>query len=307
MRIFLPVRPATLARPCSTRCFAAATPSPRSCATPKRPSASPPRRASGHRQPRRRRIVSRRCRSAGRLRAHGARLGVRPRSDHRELAIETILAAAKRPRTARREFRTSVSSFSRRASGCSARRRIRSPRTRRRIRSPWRRIVPTTNVSCSRPRRHAADHGRAARRRLRRRQRDRRRHLQVGHQRPRPRRWRRRQSLAARLRPRSGGPVREAGGEPARLRHLPRQRRGRRARQRYRVRDFAVLPVRPMCGTCRSRGADQDGPYADALASIRSSEVRARGRSAGRRRCIPSPATPPGCSRSGARRGTSVS
>ena len=120
------------------------------------------------------------------------------------------------------------------------------------------------------------------------------------------RRRRRQQPLAARLRPRPGRPVRAAGRERRRVRHLPRQRRRRRARQRHRRGDLAV-PAGAARRAARAdrRSADQDGRRTPTRwRSIRWSAARAPARSAGRRRCIRSPATPRGCSKSGARRGT---
>ena len=153
----------------------------------------------------------------------------------------------------------------------------------------------------------ASAHGRRpARRRLRRRQRHRRRSLQVGEQRPGARRRRRQQSLAARLRPRSRRSVRAAGGRERRRRRLPRQRRRRRARQRHRRRrSRRTCRCGPTCATCRSRKRGTRWARTPTRwRSIRWSAARARGRSAGRRRCIRWPATPRGCSKSGARRGT---
>ena len=140
--------------------------------------------------------------------------------------------------------------------------------------------------------------------RVRRGPRHRRRPSQVRVQRPGARRRRRQQSLAARVRPRSGGFVCAAGGGRGRGRRLPRQRRRGRARERHRVGDRArICRFVPTCGTCRSRrpGA-RWGLSPTRWRSIRWSAARAPARSAGRRRSIRSPAMRRGCSRNGGRR-----
>ena len=86
-------------------------------------------------------------------------------------------------------------------------------------------VPPRARAAGARCRDGSSAHGRgAAGRRLRRRQRHGRRYVQVGDQRPGPRRRRRQQSLAARLRSRSGGSVRAAGRQRRRVGYLPRQR-----------------------------------------------------------------------------------
>ena len=92
-------------------------------------------------------------------------------------------------------------------------------------------------------------------------------------------------------------------GARRRDRRLSRQRRRRRARQRHR-RGHRAVPAGAARRAARAdrRGALEDGRLRRrAVAGSASCAVRAPGRSAGRRACTRSPATPRGCSRSGAR------
>ena len=82
-------------------------------------------------------------------------------------------------------------------------------------------------------------------------------------------------SLAARPRSRPRGSVREAGGEQDASGIYHANDEGDDA-STISPRRFRLLPVRPTCGTSDRGGAQQDGPYADALALDQ--VVRAQGR-----------------------------
>ena len=201
------------------------------------------RRASGDRQPRGSRVVPRQRRGAGRLRPHGVRLARRAAGPAIErAALETLIAAAKRPRTAGATAPATalrhlhVGRLGARA-GAGAGRRGRADQSDRARGVAARR----TSSSCSTP---ASDHLRTI-------------VVRPGvvygggngmvgdifksaTQRPGPRRRRRQQPLAAGLRPRPRRSLRAAGRQRRRVRRLPRERRRRRARQRHRRRDRAV-------------------------------------------------------------------
>ena len=266
------------------------------------------RRASGGRQSRGARVVPRRRRRAGRLRARGLRLA-RPAAGRRSssAALETIIAAAQAAaHRRRRRARRSGSSSTRRASGCSAGRRSRRPKRRRSTRSPLSGVP--AGARAARARRRATtslrtivvrpgvvygggdgivgDLFKAASNGLVRVVGDGNNHWPLVYDRDLA-------DLYARLAAHRG-----------RGRRLPRQRRRRRARQRHRRRDRAVpagaarRAPRADRGSARTRWARTPTRWR----SIRWSAARGRERSAGRRRCIRSPATPRGCSKSGASR-----
>ena len=88
---------------------------------------------------------------------------------------------------------------------------------------------------------------------------------------------------------------------PDGLGDLPRQRRGGRDRQRDRRRASASTrePSRASATSRSPKRGRRWGRTPRRWPSTRASAARAPARSAGHRRCIPSPATRPGCSKNG--------